>query len=251
MAGHSKWANIKHRKAAQDAKRGKLFTKLIREISVAARLQGSDQSANPRLRTAVTNALANNMPRHTIEKAISKGSGEDESLNVDEIRYEGYAFGGIAVMVDCMTDNKNRTVGSIRYTFNKYGGKLGINGSVSHLFNLQGIITFDETINEDQLIEVALEAGAYDVISKSNGQKKVITQPDDFSEVTENLNKAGLKIESAELTMNPETTIEIDHDSAYQLMELINALEDLEDVQKVYTNAKMPYDVLYSANGSE
>lgn len=201
MAGHSKWANIQHRKNRQDAKRGKLFTKLIREITVSARLGGSDPDANPRLRAAIDNALSNNMTKDTVERAIKRGSGEADGDNVEEIRYEGYGPGGVAVMVDCMTDNRNRTVAEVRHAFSKCGGNLGTDGSVAYLFNKVGLISYPVGTDEDALMEAALEAGAEDIITNDDGSIDVITSPDEFMDIKEKLVKGNHSPESAEITM--------------------------------------------------
>lgn len=244
MAGHSKWANIKHKKAKEDAKRGKIFTKLIREITVAARLGGGDKDANPRLRTAVATALANNMNKDSIERAIVKGAGGDDSSNVEEVRYEGYAPNGVAIMVDCMTDNRNRTVGEVRHAFSKSGGNLGTDGSVAYMFTQRGIISFASDIDEDELMEVALEAGAEDVITHEDGSIDVITNPQEFSDVHESLAEKGYKSESAEVTFDAEIKAELDVATAEKVMNLIDKLEDLDDVQNVYSNANFTHEIM-------
>jgi len=248
MAGHSKWANIQHRKGRQDAKRGKLFTKLIREITVAAKLGGGDPEANPRLRAAIDNALSNNMTKDTIERAVKRGAGGEDAGNVDEIRYEGYGPGGVAVMVDCMTDNKNRTVAEVRHAFSKFGGNLGTDGSVAYLFNKVGLIAFPGEVDEDALMEAALEAGAEDIITNDDGSIDVITSPDDFVDVKEGLIKTGFNPENAEITMKASTTNELDLNGAQTMLKLLDALEDLDDVQKVYSSAEIPDDVLAQLN---
>ena len=244
MAGHSKWANIQHRKGRQDAKRGKLFTKLIREISVAAKLGGGDPSANPRLRAAIDNGLSNNMTKDTIDRAVKRGAGGDESGNVDEIRYEGYGPGGVAVIVDTMTDNKNRTVAEIRHIFSKFGGNLGTDGSVSYLFSKIGLISFQDEVDEDTIMESALEGGAEDIITNDDNSIDVITNPDNLVDVKETILAAGFIPENTEVTMRASTTSELDKKSAETMMKLLDALEDLDDVQKVYSNAEIPVNIL-------
>jgi len=244
MAGHSKWANIKHRKGAQDAKRGKIFTKLIREITVATRLGGPDASANPRLRAAIENALSHNMPKDTIERAIKRGSGEQEGTALEEVRYEGYGPNGVAVMVDCMTDNRNRTVAEVRHAFSKMGGNLGTSGSVAYLFTEQGVLSYPPGVDEDRLMEAALEAGAEDVVSNDDGSIDVITTPEDFGRVKDALVAAGLAPEAAEVTMRASTTVSLDEDDARTMLKLLDMLEDLDDVQRVYSNAEISEQVL-------
>ncbi len=244
MAGHSKWANIRHRKGAQDAKRGKIFTKLIREITVATRLGGPDPAANPRLRAAIENALSHNMPKDTIERAIKRGAGEQEGADLEEVRYEGYGPNGVAVMVDCMTDNRNRTVAEVRHAFSKMGGNLGTSGSVSYLFTKQGVLSFPAGVDEDRLMEVALEAGAEDVVSNEDGSLDVITTPEDFGAVKDALVAAGLEPENAEVTMRAATTVTLDVEDARTMLKLLDMLEDLDDVQRVYSNAEIPEQVL-------
>jgi len=244
MAGHSKWANIKHRKAAQDAKRGKIFTRLIREITVAARMGGGDQDSNPRLRAAVQAALAANMTKDTVERAVKRGAGGEDGGNVDEIRYEGYGVNGVAIMVDCMTDNRNRTVAEVRHAFTKSGGNLGTDGSVSYLFTKQGMISFAPGADEDQLMEVALEAGADDVVTHDDGSIDITTTPEQFGEVSEKITAAGLTPDSAEVTEIASTDVALDLDQAQKLLKLIDMLEDLDDTQKVYSNADIPEDVM-------
>jgi YebC/PmpR family DNA-binding regulatory protein len=237
MAGHSKWANIKHKKAATDAKRGKIFTRLIKEITVAARLGGSDISANPRMRLAVDKAYENNMPKDTVERAIKRGSGELEGVNYEEVRYEGYGIAGAAVMVDCLTDNKTRTVADVRHAFTKYGGNLGTDGSVAFLFKHCGQLIFAPGTNEDKLVEAALEAGAEDVVGNDDGSFEVVTGPYDFAQIKESLAKAGLKAEFAEVSMKPSTEAEMTSDDAVKMQKLLDALEALDDVQDVYSTA--------------
>jgi YebC/PmpR family DNA-binding regulatory protein len=237
MAGHSKWANIKHKKAATDAKRGKIFTRLIKEITVAARLGGGDASANPRLRLAMDKAMDNNMPKDTIERAIKRGSGDLEGVNYEEIRYEGYGINGAAVIVDCMTDNRTRTVADVRHAFSKYGGNLGTDGSVAFLFRHCGQILFAPGTNEDQLMEAALDAGAEDVVANDDGSLEVVTGPYDFVAVKDALVKAGFKPEFAEVLMKPATEVEMTGDDAVRMQKLLDALESLDDVQEIYTSA--------------
>jgi YebC/PmpR family DNA-binding regulatory protein len=244
MAGHSKWANIQHRKGAQDKKRGKLFTKLIREITVAAKMGGGDPAANPRLRLAVDKALAGNMPKDTIERAIKRGSGDTEGENYEEIRYEGYGPGGVAVMVDCLTDNRNRTVSEVRHAFTKAGGNLGTDGSVAYMFNKAGIISYPKDSDEDAIMEVALEAGAEDIVTNDDGSVDVLTTPDDYSTVRDALKEKGLEPENAEVTMRADNNISVDLDGAEKMIRLLETLEDLDDVQSVYSNADIADDIL-------
>lgn len=239
MAGHSKWANIKFRKGVQDAKRGKIFTKLIREISVAARSGGADESANARLRDAVTKALKANMKRDTIDNAIKRGVGGLEGANMMEMCYEGYGPGGIAILVDCLSDNKNRTVSEVRHAFTKHGGNLGTDGSVSYLFTKQGEILLAPTSDDEQAMDVAIEAGAQDV-SLDEGQVEVITAADNYHAILAQLHKAGLEIEHSHLTMRAQISVPLDKDTHDSLEKLIDALEDLDDVQAVYSNAENP-----------
>jgi len=244
MAGHSKWANIRHRKSAQDAKRGKIFTKLIRELTVAARLGGADPAANPRLRAAIDKALSHNMPKDTIQRAINKGSGAGDDGNYEQVRYEGYGPGGVAVMVDCLTDNRNRTVAEVRHAFTKAGGNLGTDGSVAYLFTKAGVINFPAGSDEDAIMEVALEAGAEDVITHDDGSIEVVTAPADFEAVKQALETAGLVPESAEVTMRASTTVSLNAADAEKMIRLLERLEDLDDVQQVYSNADISEDVL-------
>ncbi len=248
MAGHSKWANIQHRKGRQDAKRGKLFTKLIREITVAAKLGGGEPSANPRLRAAIDNGLSNNMTKDTIDRAIKRGAGGDDSGNVDEIRYEGYGPGGVALIVDTMTDNKNRTVAEIRHVFSKFGGNLGTDGSVSYLFTKIGLISLQNEVDEDTIMEAALEGGAEDIVTNDDNSIDIITNPDNLVDVKEAILAAGYKPENTEVTMRASTTNELDKKSAETMIRLLDALEDLDDVQKVYSNAEIPDDILAELN---
>jgi YebC/PmpR family DNA-binding regulatory protein len=246
MAGHSKWANIKHRKAAQDAKRGKMFTKLIRELVVAARQGGPLPEDNPRLRAAVDKALGSNMTRDTIDRAIARGAGTNESDNVEELTYEGYAAGGIAVLVEAMTDNRNRTVAEVRHAFSKRGGNLGTDGSVAYLFSRKGQLTFPAGTDEEQLMELALEAGAEDIRSYEDGSIEVTTAWEDFYSVKSAMEEAGLTPESGEVTLIASTTVPVDAEGAETLMGLVEALEELDDVQNVYTNVDIPDEVLAS-----
>jgi YebC/PmpR family DNA-binding regulatory protein len=240
MAGHSKWANIQHRKNAQDAKRGKLFTKLIREITVAARAGGSDANSNPRLRLATDKALAANMTRDTIDRAVKRGAGEMEGVNYEEIRYEGYAPGGAAILVDCMTDNRNRTVAEVRHAFTKTGGNLGTDGSVAYLFEKKGVIEYPPGTDDDAVMEAALEGGAEDVQVDDDGAIEVLTEPDAYEPVLASLRAAGLEPENAELTMRAGTLAPLDEETAQSVLKLLNMLDDLDDVQNVYTNADFP-----------
>jgi YebC/PmpR family DNA-binding regulatory protein len=237
MAGHSKWANIKHKKAAADAKRGKIFTRLIKEITVAARLGGADIGANPRLRLAADKAREQNMPKDTIDNAIKRGSGQLEGVNYEEIRYEGYGIGGAAVIVDCMTDNRTRTVADVRHAFSKYGGNLGTDGSVAFLFRHCGQIVFAPGTSEDRVMEAAIEAGAEDVLTNDDGSIEVVTGPYDFVAVRDALAKAGLAPEFAEVTMKPSTEVELFGEDAQRMQKLLDALESIDDVQEVYTSA--------------
>jgi len=237
MAGHSKWANVQHRKNRQDAKRGKIFTRLIKEITVAARLGGGDPDANPRLRLAVDKAYANNMPKDNVERAIKRGTGGLEGANYEEIRYEGYGTGGAAVMVDCMTDNKTRTVADVRSTFTKHGGNLGGEGSVAFLFKHCGQLVFAPGTDEDRLMEAAIEAGAEDVVTSDDGSIEVVTAPYEFVAVRTVLEKKGFKAALAEVTFKPATENLMKGDEAARLQKLIDALEGIDDVQEVYTTA--------------
>jgi len=237
MAGHSKWANIKHRKAATDAKRGKIFSRLIREINVAAKLGGGGASSNPRLRLAVDKAMDNNMPKDTIERAIKRGAGSQEGVNYEEIRYEGYGINGAAVIVDCLSDNRTRTVADIRHAFAKHGGNLGTDGSVAFLFRHCGQIVLAPGTDENRLMEAALDAGAEDVINHDDGSIEVITAPQDFVAVKDALGKTGLKPELAELTMKPTTEVVLAGDEGARMQKLLDAFEALDDVQNVYTTA--------------
>lgn len=240
MAGHSKWANIQHRKGAQDKKRGKIFTKLVKEITVAARLGGGDTASNPRLRLAIDKALGQSMPKDNIERAVKRGTGDLEGVNYEEIRYEGYGPGGVAVMVDCMTDNKNRTVGEVRHAFSKRGGNLGTDGSVAYMFSNTGVISYAPGKDEDAVMEAALEGGADDVLTQDDGSIEVLTTPDAFIDVKEALNNAGLEPDDDEVTYRAATMTELDVDTGKKMLGLQEMLEDLDDVQNVYTNADIP-----------
>ncbi|MEJ2167433.1 MAG: YebC/PmpR family DNA-binding transcriptional regulator [Desulfobacterales bacterium] len=247
MSGHSKWSSIKHKKAATDAKRGKIFTKLIKEITVAARSGGGDESANPRLRTAILAAKSENMPKDNIERAIKKGTGELEGVNYEESIYEGYGPGGAAVMVESLTDNKNRTVADIRSIFSKNGGSLGENGCVAWMFNKKGYIAIEsKSVEEDKLMEIALDAGAED-IRQDNGNFEVITAPGDFEAVKEAIEKASIPYLDAEVTMLPQNTTNLAGKEAEQMVRLMELLDDCDDVQKVYTNADIPEEVFDEA----
>lgn len=237
MAGHSKWANIKHRKSVQDARKGKIFTRLIREITIAAR-GGADVSTNSRLRTAVYTALSNNMTRDTIDRAIKRGAGGEEGAHLEEIRYEGYGPGGVAIMIDCVSDNRNRTVSEVRHALTKHGGSLGTDGSVAYLFKEQGLLQFPLDTNEDALMEAALDAGADDISADEEGFT-VITTREDFSQVTEALAKKGFKPSSSEITMVPSTEAPLSGEHAEKFMKLMDLLEDLDDVQNLYSNASI------------
>jgi len=237
MAGHSKWANIQHRKNAQDARRGKVFTKLIREIAVAARGGGGDPAANPRLRLVMDKALVANMSKDSIERAIRKATGELEGVDYEEVRYEGYAPGGVAVIVECMTDNRQRTVADVRHAFSKFGGNLGTDGSVAFLFKHCGQLVFPPGTDEDKLMEAALDAGAEDVLANDDGSLEVITGPYDFVSVRDRLAQAGFKAEFAEITMKPSTEVPMTGEDAARMQKLLDAIEALDDVQEVYTTA--------------
>jgi len=267
VAGHSKWANIQHRKGLQDAKRGKIFTKIIREITVAARIgggdaaqdvrisrerrmRGSDAGHNPRLRHAIDKALAQNMSKDNIERAIKRGTGELEGANYEEVRYEGYGPGGVAILVDCQTDNRNRTVGDVRHVFTKYGGNLGTDGSVAYLFKKLGVIGLDRGADEDAVMEAALESGAEDVVANSDGSIDVLSAPGALQAVCDGLERAGLKPANAEVTERASTAVAVDGDDAQQLLKLLEALDDLDDVQNAHTNAEFPDSMSAAATAS-
>ena len=243
MAGHSKWANIKHRKAAQDAKRGKVFTKHIREITVAAREGGGDVDMNPALRIAVDKALGANMTRDTIDRAIKRGTGDLEGVNYEDIRYEGYAPSGIAVLVECSTDNKNRTVAEVRHAFSKYNGNMGTEGSVAYMFEKLGVILMGEGADEEQVMDVALDAGAEDIVTHEDGSVEINCPAADYVAVVSALNDAGLAIESSEVVQRAANEITLSDADAEKVMKLVDALEDLDDVQDVFTNADFPESV--------
>jgi len=240
MAGHSKWANIQHRKKAVDAKRGKIFTRINRELAVAAREAGSDPDANPRLRLAIEKANAANMPKDTMERAIKKAAGELEGVNYEEIRYEGYANNGVAVMVECLTDNRNRTVAAVRHAFSKHGGNLGTDGSVGYLFNKIGVLNYAPGTDEEAVMEAALEGGADDVVTADDGSIEVITSPEDYIGVLESLEQAGLTPENSEITLRANLEVELDVETGQKLLNFLDVLEDLDDTQAVYSNADIP-----------
>jgi YebC/PmpR family DNA-binding regulatory protein len=244
MAGHSKWANIRHRKAGQDAKRGKIFTKLLREITVAVKAGGPDATSNPGLRSAIDKALGSNMRRDTIDNAIKKAAGAQEGANYEEVRYEGYGPGGTAVMVECLTDNRNRTVSDVRHAFTKAGGNLGTDGSVAYLFTKTGMLSYAEGVDEDTLMEAALEAGANDVITNDDGSIDVMTSPEDYLAVKDALIAAGFTPDNAEVTMQASTQTELGPEDAEKMLRLIDRLEDLDDVQNVYSNADISEEIM-------
>jgi YebC/PmpR family DNA-binding regulatory protein len=244
MAGHSKWANIKHRKAGQDAKRGKVFTKMLREITVAVKTGGMDSATNPTLRTAIDKALGVNMRRDTIDNAIKKAAGAQEGVNYEEMRYEGYGPAGIAIIVDCLSDNRNRTVSDVRHAFTKAGGNLGTDGSVAYLFKKLGIISYPVGVNEDALIEAALEAGADDVVTNEDGSVDVMTAVEEYLTIKETLQAAWFAYENAEVTQQADITHSLGVDDAEKLIRLIDLLEDLDDVQNVYSNADISAEVM-------
>jgi YebC/PmpR family DNA-binding regulatory protein len=244
MAGHSKWANIKHRKAGQDAKRGKVFTKILREITVAVKTSGPEAASNPTLRTAIDKALGANMRRDTIDTAIKKAAGALEGVNYETIRYEGYGPGGVAVIVDCLTDNRNRTVAEVRHAFTKAGGNLGTDGSVAYLFTKIGILSYAPGVDEDALMEAALECGAEDVTTHDDNSIDVMTTPESYLAVKEALVAAGFTPDNAEVTMQAATTAELEAEDADKMMKLIDRLEDLDDVQNVYSNADISDEIM-------
>ncbi len=244
MSGHSKWSSIKHKKGATDAKRGKIFSKLIKEITVAARMGGGDPDSNPRLRTVILTAKSENMPKDNMERAIKKGTGELEGVNYEESTYEGYGPGGAAVFLESLTDNKNRAVADIRHIFNKHGGNLGENGCVAWMFDKKGYIAVEKSaVDEDTLMEIAIEAGAEDV-REDNGAFEIITEPDDFESVKDAIDKAAISYIDAEITMLPQSTTNLEGKQALQMVKLMEALDDCEDVQKVYTNADIPEEIV-------
>lgn len=244
MAGHSKWANIQHRKGAQDKKRGKLFTKLIREITIAARMGGGDIAANPRLRLAVDKAKGSSMPKDNIERAIKKGSGDLDGDDYQEIRYEGYGPGGTAVMVDCMTDNRNRTVAEVRHAFTKYGGNLGADGSVGYMFRHVGTLSYPPGSDEEAIMEAAIEAGAEDVLVEDDGSIELLTDPGALERVRDAMRAAGYAPVESELTMRADTNTELELETASSMVKLLDTLEDLDDVQNVYSNADIADEIL-------
>ena len=248
MAGHSKWANIRHKKGKTDAKRGKLFTRLIREVTVAARLGGADAGSNPRLRAAIDTALSANMPKDTIERAAARGAGNLDSDSYEELRYEGYGPNGVAIVVDCMTDNRNRTVADVRHAFTKYGGNLGTDGSVSYLFKKVGLISIEGNAEEEALMEVAIDAGAEDVLQNEDGSYEITTAWEEISSVNDVLVSAGYTLATSEVTMQAETTVSLAQEAAESMLIFLDALEEIDDVQKVYSNAEISADVLMSLN---
>lgn len=240
MAGHSKWANIKFRKGLQDAKRGKIFTKYIREITVAARMGGADASHNPRLRTAIDKALAQNMPKDNIERAIRRGSGDVGGASYEEVQYEGYAPGGVAVLVECATDNRNRTAGEVRHTFSKNGGNLGTDGSVAYLFRKVAVLRFAPGVAEDSLLDAALEAGAEDLVTDGDGQIELLAAPEALASVRAAVARKGFEPLEAEVVLRPTTSVRLEGEDAERTLKLLETLEDLDDVQNVHTNAEFP-----------
>ena len=243
MSGHSKWANIQHRKGRQDKKRGKLFSKLIREVTVAAKY-GSDPSTNPRLRAAIDKAKSQSMPKENIDRAISRGSGEEEGFNFEEVTYEGYGPGGAAILIECMTDNRNRTVAEVRHALSKFGGNLGSDGSVSYLFEKVGLMILTAVNNRNQTMEIAIDAGAEDIESNEDGSIEIITNPTDFLNVQESLVAEGINPEIAEVTMRASVSVSIGVKHAESMLKLLDVLEDLDDVQAVHSNAEIPDEVL-------
>ncbi len=244
MAGHSKWANIRFRKGAQDVKRGKLFTKLIREITVATREAGGDPDANPRLRAAIDKAKSQSMPKDNIDRAVKRGSGDMDGIVYEEVRYEGYGPGGAAVMVDCLTDNRNRTVAEVRHAFSKSGGNLGADGSVAYLFEKIGFLSYPTGMDEESVMEAAIEAGAEDVLSHDDGSMEVVSSPEDFESVRDTMVAVGLEPERAEVTMRASTQAQLEVKQAEGMLRLLDILDELDDVQQVYSNADMPDDLL-------
>ena len=248
MAGHSKWANIRHKKGKTDAKRGKLFTRLIREVTVAARLGGADAASNPRLRAAIDTALSANMPKDTIERAAARGAGNLDSDSYEELRYEGYGPNGVAIVVDCMTDNRNRTVADVRHAFTKHGGNLGTDGSVSYLFKKVGLINVEGNVEEEALMEVAIDAGAEDVVQNEDGSYEITTAWEEISSVNDVLVSAGYNLVTSEVTMQAETTVSLAQEAAESMLKFLDALEEIDDVQRVYSNAEISVDVLTLLN---
>ena len=240
MAGHSKWANIQHRKKAVDAKRGKIFTQVNRLLSVAAKEGGGDPDSNPALRLAIEKANAVNMPKDNIERAIKKATGDLDGVTYEELKYEGYAPGGVAVMVECLTDNRNRTVAEVRHAFTKYGGNLGTDGSVAYLFSKIGVLNFAPGTSEDDVMEVALEAGADDVVTEDDGSIEVITSPEVYADVSAAMRAADLKPENSEVTMRASVEVDLDVESGEKVLRFLDALEDLDDTQDVFSNANIP-----------
>lgn len=245
MSGHSKWANIKHRKGKQDAVKGKIFTKLIRELTVAAKHGGGNPNDNPRLRLAVDKALSHNMPRDTIDRAIKRGAGGSDDANMEEVRYEGYGPGGVALIVDCLTDNHNRTVGEVRHAFTRRGGNLGTDGSVAYLFKQQGLLCFSPGSDEDKIMQVAIDAGAIDVVNNEDGSIDVLTDPGDFAKIKEVIEQSGLKPALAEISMLASIQVPVEGEVAEKIIRLVEELEDLDDVQNVYSNADFPEEILH------
>lgn len=249
MAGHSKWANIKFRKGAQDAKRGKIFTKLIREITVAAKMGGGDPASNPRLRGAIDKALGQNMTKDKIETAIKKGTGELEGVHYEDVRYEGYGPAGVAILVECATDNRNRTVSEVRHAFTKHGGNLGTDGSVAYLFTKTGVLYYPAGSDEDSVMEAALEAGAEDVVVEDDGSIEVVTRAEDFSSVVEQMKAAGQVPETAQIEQRASINAALSGEDAEKLLQLLEVLEDLDDVQEVFSNADFPDEMLQREAG--
>jgi YebC/PmpR family DNA-binding regulatory protein len=246
MAGHSKWANIKHRKAAVDAKRGKIYTKLAREITVAAREGGGDPEFNPRLRAAIEKARKFNMPKENIERAIKRGTGEIEGSSYEEVTYEGYGPGGVAIIVKCLTDNRNRAASEVRHAFSKHGGNLGTSGCVSWMFERKGVITIPGNVDEEELMMAAIDAGAED-IKQEDGEFVVYTEPSNLENVKESLEKSGIKVEEAKLDLIPQNTVRVEGETALKVLKLLDVLEDLDDVQEVFSNFDMPEEVMSNA----
>ncbi|MDC0586942.1 YebC/PmpR family DNA-binding transcriptional regulator [Gammaproteobacteria bacterium] len=248
MAGHSKWANIQHRKGRQDKARGKLFTKLIREVTVAARIGGSDLDSNPRLRTAVDKAKSQSMPKDNIERAISKGSGEGDDFNLEEVTYEGYGPGGVAILIESMTDNRNRTVAEVRHALTKFGGNLGAEGSVSYLFKQTGLITLSGIEDEDKIVETAIELGAEDIEVNDDGSIEIMTSPNNLVDIKDALSNEEINIDIAEVTMKAATDVSINLKHAQSMMKLLDMLDDLDDIQTVHSNAEISNDILEQLN---